>query len=245
MRSLTGHTGIPSFPGFTPQARTILNAFTVSAGTQRSENCLTLNIWSKPSSKSGERKKPVFVLFHGGRFAGGNTSTPFANGQYLANNTDIIVVPVNYRLNIFGFPGSLNIDTNLGLRDQRLAVQWLQKNIHVFGGDSKKIAIAGQSSGGAAVDWWTYAYAQDPIIHGLISTSGNAFSFPKNSAAKQAENWSLISSLHIPLPRFGGEIRTPPVFHGHNDNEQGYYVIPVFAQGRNVTAEQVQKFLLE
>ncbi|EFQ86498.1 hypothetical protein PTT_18238 [Pyrenophora teres f. teres 0-1] len=157
---------------------------------------LKRGLYSTPSlSKSGERKKPVFVLFHGGRFAGGNTSTPFANGQYLANNTDIIVVPVNYRLNIFGFPGSLNIDTNLGLRDQRLAVQWLQKNIHVFGGDSKKIAIAGQSSGGAAVDWWTYAYAQDPIIHGLISTSGNAFSFPKNSAAKQAENWSLISSL--------------------------------------------------
>ncbi|KAI2483261.1 hypothetical protein Ptr902_05578 [Pyrenophora tritici-repentis] len=114
-----------NFPGFTPQARTILNLSTVSAGTQRSDDCLILNIWSKPSNKSAENKKPVFVLFHGGRFAGDNTNTLFANGQYLVNNTDIIVVSVNYRLNIFGFPGGPNTDTNLGLRDQRLAVQWL------------------------------------------------------------------------------------------------------------------------
>lgn len=237
-------------------------------------------------------------------FAGGNTNTPFANGQYLANNTDIVVVSVNYRLNIFGFPGGPNTDTNLGLRDQRLAVQWLQKNIPAFGGDAKKIVIAGQSSGGAAVDWWSYAYPQDPIVHGLMSMSGNAFSFPLNGAAKQLEDWSLVSSLvgcntttnttttlscmrSIPWPTLslaaskipptpgGSPVRsTPPFypvvdnetvfspttylslastgkfahlpyFHGHNDNEQGYYVIPAFAQGRNVTNEQAQKFLLE
>ncbi|RMZ70289.1 triacylglycerol lipase V precursor [Pyrenophora seminiperda CCB06] len=294
----------PDFPGFTPQAKSILNLFTASAGTQRSEDCLTLNIWSKPSLKSLVAKKPVFVLFHGGRFAGGNTNTPFANGQYLANNTDTIVVSVNYRLNIFGFPGGPNTDTNLGLRDQRLAVQWIQKNIIAFGGDAKKIVIAGQSSGGAAVDWWSYAYPQDPIVHGLMSTSGNAFSFPLNSHAKQVENWSLVSSLvgcnntanatttlscmrsipwhtlslaasKIPPTPGGSPVRsTPPFypivdnetifspttypslastgrfaklpyFHGHNDNEQGYYVIPAFAQGRNVTNEQAQKFLFE
>ena len=237
-------------------------------------------------------------------FAGGNTNTPFANGQYLANNTDIIVVSVNYRLNIFGFPGGPNTDTNLGLRDQRLAVQWLQKNIFAFGGDAKKMVIAGQSSGGAAVDWWSYAYPQDPIVHGLMSTSGNAFSFPLNSPSKQVENWSLVSSLvgcntttnatttlscmrNIPWPTLslaaskipptpgGSPVRSTPPFypvvdnetvfspstyltlassrkfahlpylHGHDDNEQGYYVIPAFAQGRNVTNEQAQKFLLE
>ena len=94
----------------------------------------------------------------------------------------------NYRLNVFGFPGAPGADTNLGLRDQRLAVEWVQKNIGAFGGNPKKIVIAGQSSGGAAVDWWSYAYKKDPIVHGLMSTSGNAFSFPmvRNSHVRTA-----------------------------------------------------------
>ncbi|EDU45734.1 acetylcholinesterase precursor [Pyrenophora tritici-repentis Pt-1C-BFP] len=166
-----------NFPGFTTQARTILNLSTVSAGTQRSDDCLILNIWSKPSNKSAENKKPVFVLFHGGRFAGDNTNTLFANGQYLVNNTDIIVVSVNYRLNIFGFPGGPNTDTNLGLRDQ----------------------------------------------HNETVLSPSAY-------------LSLAST---------GKFAPLPYFRGHNDNEQGYYAIPAFAQGRNVTAEQARKFLLE
>ncbi|KAG9195562.1 hypothetical protein G6011_00683 [Alternaria panax] len=275
------------------------NFFTAGVGTLRSEDCLTLNIWSKPTAKSAEAKKPVFVLFHGGRFAGGNTNTPFANGQYLANNEDIIVVSVNYRLNVFGFPGAPDADTNLGLRDQRLAVEWLQKNVAAFGGDAKKIVIAGQSSGGAAVDWWSYAYQENPIVHGLMSTSGNTFSFPMNSPERQRSNWDNITSLVgcgssndtlvcmrrqpwetlskavtkiAPSPGgspvrstppfyplvdnetvFGdylsrsasGDFAKLPYFHGHNDHEQGYYVIPAFAQGRNVTEQQASQFLLE
>lgn len=232
-------------------------------------------------------------------FAGGNTNTPFANGQHLADAEDIIVVSVNYRLNVFGFPGAPDADTNLGLRDQRLAVEWLRDNIAAFGGNPKKITIAGQSSGGAAVDWWSYAYKKDPIVKGLMSTSGNAFSFPMNTPQKQKDNWFAIAALVgceasgdtlacmrqqpwetiskavskiAPSPG-GSPVRsTPPFypmvdgdviftdylslassgsfakipyFHGHNDHEQGYYVIPAFAQGRNVTAEQTAQFLLE
>lgn len=57
----------PQFPGFTPQALRILSYFTAAAGTQRSEDCLTLNIWSKETARSVQADKPVFVLFHGGR----------------------------------------------------------------------------------------------------------------------------------------------------------------------------------
>jgi cholinesterase len=59
----------PAFPGFTPQAPNILAYFTGAAGTERSEDCLTLNIWSKPTARSYTADKPVFVLFHGGRKA--------------------------------------------------------------------------------------------------------------------------------------------------------------------------------
>jgi cholinesterase len=212
---------------------------------------------------------------------------------------DIIVVSVNYRVNVFGFPGAPGADTNLGLRDQRLAVEWLQKNIAAFGGSPKKIVISGQSSGGAAVDWWSYAYKQNPIAHGLMSTSGNVFSFPMNTPQKQKDNWYTLSALlgcgasgdtlncmreqpwqaismavsKIPPSPGGSPVRsTPPFypmvdgkiifgdyvslalsgsfakipyFHGHNNYEQGYYVIPAFAQGRNVTEEQTAQFLLE
>jgi cholinesterase len=62
----------PQFPGFTTQALRILSYFTAAAGTQRSEDCLTLNIWSKQTPKSLKADKPVFVLFYGGR------QSPFA-----------------------------------------------------------------------------------------------------------------------------------------------------------------------
>ena len=42
-----------------------------------------------------------------------------------------------------------------------------------------------------------------------------------------------------------GDFAKLPYFHGHNDHEQGYYVIPAFAQGRNVTEQQASQFLLE
>jgi hypothetical protein len=57
----------PQFPGFTSQALRVLSHFTGAAGTQRSEDCLTLNIWSKETARSEQAEKPVFVLFHGGR----------------------------------------------------------------------------------------------------------------------------------------------------------------------------------
>ena len=55
-----------------------------------------------------------------------------------------MVVTVNYRVGIFGFPGAPGLAQNLGLRDQRCAVEWLRDNIERFGGDARKITIAGQ-----------------------------------------------------------------------------------------------------
>lgn len=105
-----------------------------------------------------------------------------------------MVVTLNYRLNIFGFPGAPNETQNLGLLDQRLAVEWVRDNIQAFGGDPRKIVIFGQSSGSVAVDYWSYAYREDPIVSGLISHSANAFSFPINSRDLAARNWYNVSS---------------------------------------------------
>ncbi|KAI7224348.1 hypothetical protein KC330_g9270, partial [Hortaea werneckii] len=104
---------------------------------------------------------------------------------------NVIVVTVNYRLNIFGFPGAPDNVDNLGFRDQRFAGEWVRDNIAAFGGDASKITIFGQSSGGVAVDYWAFAYTEDPIVSGLISHSGNALSFPMNPENVTLSNCTL------------------------------------------------------
>ncbi|KAK2025667.1 carboxylesterase [Colletotrichum zoysiae] len=181
------------YPDMTPQAQRIINYFASSAGTPQSEDCLTLNIWARRSTnRTSSYGNPVIVFFYGGRFAIGNTNSPFYNGKYFAAAQDVVVVSVNYRINIFGFPGAPGQPQNLGLRDQRAAVEWVRDNIAGFGGDPSKITIAGQSSGGVAVDYWSYAYTEDPIVTGLIAPSGNAFSFPLNSPGVPERNWNSI-----------------------------------------------------
>lgn len=126
-------------------------------------------------------------------FAIGNTNTPFYNAKYFADAQDAIFVTVNYRINIFGFPGFPGKPQNAGLRDQRAAVEWLHDNVHAFGGDPAKITIAGQSSGGVAVDYWTYAYTEKPLINGVIATSGNAFSFPVQPKGTPEDNFNQVA----------------------------------------------------
>ena len=168
-----------SYPGQTPQFKKIVEAFAGGRGNPQSEDCLTLNVWTK--GKVLNRTKGVLVWFHGGRFTIGDTNTPFYNGEYLADAQDIVVVTVNYRLNIFGFSGAPGAPLNEGLLDQRKAIEWVRDNIAAFGGDPVRITIMGQSAGGSAVDYYAYAYADDPIVAGLISISGTALSFEANT----------------------------------------------------------------
>ncbi len=54
----------------------------------------------------------------------------------------------------FSFTGpntECNIAGNFGLKDQQMALRWMQENIHAFGGDRERVMIFGQSAGGASV----------------------------------------------------------------------------------------------
>ncbi|KAK3306821.1 Carboxylesterase, partial [Chaetomium strumarium] len=56
-----------NYPGFTPEAQRIVNYFASAAGTPQSEDCLTLNIWTRPQpANAGKANKPVLVFFYGG-----------------------------------------------------------------------------------------------------------------------------------------------------------------------------------
>jgi carboxylesterase type B len=78
----------------------------------------------------------------------------------------------SYRLDIFGFPAAPNQPANLGLRDQRFALEWLRDNIQAFGGDPSRIVWGGQSAGADSGAAMMYTHPDDPIVAGLILQSG-------------------------------------------------------------------------
>jgi len=80
------------------------------------EDCLYLNVWAKP--QTGEKKKAVMIWIYGGGFVVGSASNKAYNGALLADERDVVVVGINYRLGVLGFPGVSVPEKNLGLLDQ-------------------------------------------------------------------------------------------------------------------------------
>lgn len=138
-----------------------------------SEDCLTASVWAPTNNQSG---LPVLIYIYGGGFQTGGQDVPYQiPAQWVNRTQDHIVVSFNYRLNIFGFPNAAGLeDQNLGLLDQRAFVQWCEKNIAAFGGDSSRMVLWGQSAGSISVDMYNFAYPDDPIVGGFIMDSGTA-----------------------------------------------------------------------
>ncbi|QPC70909.1 hypothetical protein HYE68_001661 [Fusarium pseudograminearum] len=149
------------------------------------EDCLKLSLFAPEKYiliKEGQKSQalPVIVWIHGGGYSVGGTNVPYQLAQNWVQRTQKhIVVQVQYRLNLLGFPNAGGLarednNLNLGLLDQRLAVEWVRNNIARFGGDPGRITLWGESAGGYAVDGYLFAWAQDPIVKGVIADSGNA-----------------------------------------------------------------------
>ncbi|KAL8934882.1 MAG: hypothetical protein Q9211_004995, partial [Gyalolechia sp. 1 TL-2023] len=75
--------------------------------------------------------------------------------QAEANGQPIIFVGINYRLGIYGYATSKALidkkHTNVGLRDQRAAFEWVRYNIEAFGGDPNNVTAIGQSVGASSI----------------------------------------------------------------------------------------------
>ncbi|KAI7090259.1 hypothetical protein KC356_g1741 [Hortaea werneckii] len=140
--------------------------------TDVSEDCLHLNI-ERPIGTRSHARLPVMVFIHGGSFIIGSKDEPVSQPpglilQSVANGLPVLVVEINYRLGVFGFAKSTALtaegSANAGIKDQRLALEWVKEHIAFFGGDSDRITIFGQSSGGLAVGLQILAYgAEKPV----------------------------------------------------------------------------------
>ena len=86
--------------------------------------------------------------------------------RYWMDDGSVVLVSINYRLNVFGFfsLGTEEIPGNQGLRDQQLALSWVRDNIAAFGGDPEAVTIFGQSAGSYSV----YQQVLSPQAKGLF-----------------------------------------------------------------------------
>ncbi|GJJ13863.1 hypothetical protein Clacol_008120 [Clathrus columnatus] len=146
-----------------------------------SEDCLFLNIWSPADSKPGD-KFPVFFWIQGGGYE--TNANPNTNGSVLVTAADnkMVFVGLNYRVGAFGFLNSeiersKGLDVNVGLFDQRQALEWLQEHISaasiLFGGDPEQVVIVGASAGAGSVALHLIAFGGAPtnLFHGAFGVS--------------------------------------------------------------------------
>jgi carboxylesterase type B len=159
-------------------------SFLSPEGTPESEDCLYLNLFAPAptNATSSDGGKAVMVWFFGGALQFGTGSLPGYDGTSFATNQDIILIAPNYRTNVFGFPGEIpgvsEKERNLGFLDQRMALDWVQKNIKKFGGDPSKVTIFGESAGARSVDFHLLTTPNNPPFRGVIMQSGSSHITP-------------------------------------------------------------------
>ncbi|ORX80468.1 alpha/beta-hydrolase, partial [Basidiobolus meristosporus CBS 931.73] len=158
---------------------------------QDEDNCLNLNIWTPPSATKPKEGWPVMVWIHGGSLKDGANSLPIYDGTRLVQAKPVVVVVINYRLNVFGFLASKELAEdsedgsagNYGFLDQRLAFEWVKENISYFGGDSTRICGFGESAG--SVSLAHHLVISRGLFQRAILQSGGLDTLPAATMEKQ------------------------------------------------------------
>eukprot|EP00927_Polykrikos_kofoidii_P065195 TRINITY_DN60983_c0_g1_i1.p1 TRINITY_DN60983_c0_g1~~TRINITY_DN60983_c0_g1_i1.p1 ORF type:complete len:636 (-),score=78.19 TRINITY_DN60983_c0_g1_i1:121-1974(-) len=175
-----------------------------------SEDCLFANVWTPAAVEKDVELKllPVVVFIHGGGFMMHSGSDPKLWGDEFAADPaePVVYITFNYRLGIFGFLSDDEVGANFGIRDQQVALRWVQQNVAAFGGDPTQVTLIGQSAGAMSV----YAHivapgsgglfhraflASAPGLHfrntteneGFVALAAEAVACPKNPGPKRLE----------------------------------------------------------
>ncbi|KAI9055325.1 hypothetical protein LZ554_000285 [Drepanopeziza brunnea f. sp. 'monogermtubi'] len=108
---------------------------------------------------------PVLVWIYGGGYTGGSKTSEGNPASLISRSVEndgegVVYVAMNYRLGLFGWlAGNENVTANVGLLDQRLALDWVQDNIYLFGGDPSRVTVMGESAGGGSIMHHITSYA--------------------------------------------------------------------------------------
>ncbi|KAF1946393.1 alpha/beta-hydrolase [Clathrospora elynae] len=160
----------------------------------QSEDCLFLDVYVPEDvlSKAGQGYgAPVLIWIYGGGYTAGTKGDYTAAGLFAASgnssNGDFIYIALNYRIGAMGWMGGPSYQaeggvSNLGLYDQRFALEWVQDNIHLFGGDKNRVTVFGESAGGGS------------IVHQITAYGGSKGPVPFQQAVPQSPGWLPISS---------------------------------------------------
>ncbi|OJJ44126.1 hypothetical protein ASPZODRAFT_834990 [Penicilliopsis zonata CBS 506.65] len=173
--------------------------------------CLNLNVYGPPEAVGTQQKLPVYVWIHGGGFTLGDGGAEY-DGNFLTSHAiksgkPMIYVGINYRLGYLGWLTSQELVDeavnagekpfrNVGLLDQRLALQWIQQNISHFGGDPDNVTISGESAGA----WSVLAHLRSDLP---VCKRGIIMSCPSSVFAdletNQATFDKLVASAGVPV----------------------------------------------
>ncbi|XP_031348618.1 venom carboxylesterase-6-like [Photinus pyralis] len=137
------------------------------------EDCLYLNVYVPILENRSTQHLAVMVHIHGGGFMVGD---PSSAGPDFVMDRDVMYVSLSYRLGVFGFlsTGDGVVPGNNGMKDQVLALKWVNSNIGHFGGNTKSITLTGVSAGAASVHLHYFSPQSRGLFHRGISHSGTA-----------------------------------------------------------------------
>jgi para-nitrobenzyl esterase len=192
-----------AYSGKCPQLSNLLG------GASDEEDCLYLNVWTPEPAP--ERRLPVMVWLHGGANETGSASDEIPlgigghifDGRQLAENQRAVVVTTNYRLGVLGFFSHPALDGedprgtsgNQGLLDQRMAFEWVRRNIAAFGGDPDNVTIFGESAGSLDVCLHMVSPGSRGLFHRGISQSGGCTTFIRSRGVAEAESAKFAAAM--------------------------------------------------
>ncbi len=196
------NAAIPRTPSRDPALNDIFAASNgYRSNQEENEDCLFLNVWTKSTSQRA--KRPVLLWLHGGGFASGTGSALLYDGTNMASRSNVVVVTINHRLNVFGYTHLAEIggrdyanSGNAGQLDIILALQWVRDNIDRFGGDPGRVLIFGESGGGAKVSFLLASPPAKGLFHRAVIESGPGITMAESASATRAAE-QLLSELNI------------------------------------------------
>lgn len=161
------------------------------------EDCLFLDVYVPQQileSAGMGYGAPVLVWIFGGGYTAGDKAAFNPAGLLAASgnvsNGEVVYVAINYRLGAFGFLSGPTMQADGGVAnaaflDQRMALEWVQDNIHLFGGDRNKVTVFGESAGGGS------------IMHQITAYGGSQGPAPFQQAILQSPGWLPTTSNYV------------------------------------------------